>query len=219
MLEIHKRITNCTNCTLCKNQQPLIHNTESADIFWVGLSAVKSGNKYDMPLSDSTNSGKLLYKIEIDSISKSYYRTNLVKCLPLDEKNKIRYPVASEMKFCVSNLFDEIHFYKPKVVILLGKPVAGFVLKKLGVNNFNFDNEFNYQTYKINNIIFVPVHHPSYILVYKRKKVDLYIKGIQTIISKSTIIPVKNKNKVYTVEQKLPHNERLSHNLVLNYRL
>jgi uracil-DNA glycosylase len=211
MLDIHKNITSCNNCTLCNNQSPLIHNNSSAEIFWVGLSAVKTENKFDMPLAASTNSGKLLYNIETPFHSDLFYRTNLVKCLPLDDKNKIRYPITSEMKNCISNLLLEIQYFKPKLIFLLGKPVASFVLHHFGIKDFVLDNEFNYSTFIIKNTVFVPIHHPSYILVYKRKKVDIYIKGIQSMINS---LCVYNKvraiglypEKVFTFDQTSRNN-------------
>lgn len=185
MLEIHKTITSCKNCSLCSNQTPLIHNNCSAEVFWVGLSAVKTENRFDMPLSETTNSGKLLYRIESRFNSESFYRTNLVKCLPLDDHSKIRYPVTTEMKNCFSNLTLELNYFKPKLVFLLGKPVAAFVLNKYGIRDFSLDNEYDYTVYQIENTVFVPVHHPSYILVYKRKFVETYIHGIQSIIEQT----------------------------------
>lgn len=197
MLEIHKKITSCNNCTLCNNQSPLIHNNSSAEIFWVGLSAVKTESKFDMPLAASTNSGRLIYNIENIFHSDLFYRTNLVKCLPLNDKNKIRYPLSSEMKSCISNLSLEINQFKPKLIFLLGKPVAGFVLQKYGIKNFSLDSEFKYSTFQLNNTVFVPIHHPSYILVYKRKKVDIYIKEIQNIIKRSDVFNKIESKEIY----------------------
>ena len=38
---------------------------------------------------------------------------------------------------------------------------------------------FHYAPITVNNIDFIPIHHPSYILVYKRKLLDEYIKQVQ----------------------------------------
>ena len=187
---------------MCNNQSPLIHNNSSAEVFWVGLSAVKTENKFDMPLSESTNSGKLLYRIENRFNSESFYRSNLVKCLPLDDRSKIRYPVTMEMKSCFSNLTLELDYFKPKLVFLLGKPVAAFVLNKYGIKDFSLDNEFNYTVYQTENTVFVPIHHPSYILVYKRKLVELYIHGIQSIIEKTNDESVEIKTSPHFSPEK-----------------
>ena len=110
-------IRNCKKCGLCVNQTPLIHDCASADIIWVGLSAVKAQDNSEIPLSSKTNTGKLIESVEQLCTSKSFYRTNLVKCLPL-ENDKIRYPSTSEMQKCLPHLIDEIQYFKPKIVFL-----------------------------------------------------------------------------------------------------
>ena len=199
MIELHRNIVNCKNCCLCNNQAALIHNSKDADVFWVGLSAVKTENKYETPLSVTTNSGKLIYKIESLFPFRSFYRTNLVKCLPLDDKCKIRYPSSKEMNSCFINLNLEIDYLKPKLVFLLGKQVATFVLKEYGIKDYVLNDDFEYSTFKIKNIVLVPVHHPSYILVYKRKKIENYISGIQQRIAE--IYQISNNDNHNTSQQ------------------
>jgi Uracil-DNA glycosylase len=151
------------------------------DVVWVGLSAVKATNKDETPLAVNTNSGKLIYSIEASLSDYTFHKTNLVKCLPLLGE-KIRYPSNPEMKSCYSNLELEINHLKPKIIFLLGKQVASFVLKQHNIQEIQLSDEFHYQTYSVNGILFIPIHHPSYILVYKRKMVDNYIKGIGDLI-------------------------------------
>lgn len=140
-----------------------------------------------MPLSPSTNSGALIERIEFPfRKSVSFYKTNLVKCVPL-KNDKIRYPLEHEMEKCYNNFEWELETLTPSVVFLLGKQVATFVLKKQSIRNVILDDQFVFQSYRFNNIEFVPVHHPSYILVYKRKLIDLYVRGIQSLF------PVKGK--------------------------
>jgi DNA polymerase len=181
MYSISNNIRNCNICELCRNQQPLVQQSSYADIFWVGLSAVKTSDKLEIPLSPSTNSGKLINSVELILQNKSFYKTNLVKCLPL-ENDKIRYPSMNEMKGCHFHLKDEIQYFKPKLVFLLGKQVASFVLREFGVSDFSLDNEYNYSSFIIDNCKYIPIHHPSFILVYKRKKMLDYLKSIENII-------------------------------------
>lgn len=201
MNNLFKNIKSCTQCGLCMNQKPLIQNSSCADIFWVGLSAVKTSVNSDIPLSPGTNSGKLISSIEFFLENKSFHRTNIVKCLPLDN-GKIRYPSAKEMKNCFFHLKDEISYLKPKLIFLLGKQVSTFVLKEVGINSFSLDESFNYSTYKADNNIFVPVHHPSFILVYKRKKLQNYIQSIESLIRKIDVninpIPLYIKGEEYS---------------------
>jgi DNA polymerase len=174
------QIKRCQGCPLYNNQAPLLDTNTDADVFWVGLSAVKVGSiKKETPLSSKTNSGKLISEIEQKNKRVDFYKTNLVKCLPLEE-GKIRYPNKSEMKACCKHLISEISEFKPKLVFLLGKQVSDFIIKD---KNLKYSDEFNYQVVVKGNTTYVPVHHPSYILVYKRKKTDAYIKGITQVIN------------------------------------
>ncbi len=180
---IKKQISNCQNCPLFNNQLPLLDSTVEADIIWVGLSAVKVDcTEREHPLSQETNTGKLIAEIESKARNAEFYKTNLVKCLPLKEE-KIRYPKSSEMKSCSGHLKSEITGFKPKIVFLLGKQVSTFVTED---KKLKFSDTFNYKSFQKDNITYIPVHHPSYILVYKRKKLNSYINGISKIINQVT---------------------------------
>jgi DNA polymerase len=149
-------------------------------VFWVGLSAVAFGEDQEkLPLSPFTRSGALIAEIEKSS-SKNliFYKTNLVKCLPL-KKDKIRYPLQHEMEKCYPNLELEIKELRPSTVFLLGKQVASFVIDKLVGDEVVFNETFRYKGLTVNGVTYVPVHHPSYILVYKRMHINKYKKGIQ----------------------------------------
>ena len=199
MNNIFNNILNCKSCKLCNNQSPLVQQCFYADVFWVGLSAVQTVYKSEIPLSPTTNSGKLINSIESFFQSNSFYKTNAVKCLPLDNK-KIRYPSISEMKSCFFHLKEEIQFFKPQLVFLLGKQVSSFVLKEFSISAILFDDEFKYSSFFIENILYVPIHHPSYILVYKRKKLRNYISSIENILAN---IQINNK----TIKQSALRNE------------
>jgi uracil-DNA glycosylase len=170
----------CQSCGLYINQRPLFDVGKESNVFWVGLSAVQfAEGDHMMPLSPNTNSGALINLIE-EPFKKSlaFYKTNLVKCVPLKE-DKIRYPLEHEMEKCFVNFQWELEAFTPSVVFLLGNQVSTFVLKKFDIINFSLDDTFSFDSYSRNNTLFVPVQHPSYILVYKRKQIDNYIKGLQ----------------------------------------
>ena len=174
----------CKSCKLYINQFPLTENKAKADVFWVGLSAVQvnDDDEYQIPLSPSTRSGKLIEDIEKQcNGAATFLKTNLVKCLPLNE-NKIRYPEKLEMDKCYPNLTNELEKYSPKIVFLLGRQVSIFTLKKYGFQLPTLGLSFKYEGFEVNGTIFIPIHHPSYILVYKRKFVENYISGIQVIV-------------------------------------
>ena len=174
----------CKKCSLCINQLPLVDKRVSADIMWVGLSAKKVEDVGTaIPLSNDTNSGKLIDNIESGLGEFTFIKANLVKCLPLDEHSKLRYPTTNEMKACYSNLKQEIIKVKPKVVFLLGMNVSKFILKDIKVTITGLDNKYQYTYFRHNDIYYVPIHHPSYIHIYKRKQIDQYILGVQSIIN------------------------------------
>ena len=167
-------------------------------MFWVGLSAVAfSEDEEKLPLSPFTRSGALIAEIEKTSRKDLiFYKTNLVKCLPL-KKDKIRYPLQHEMEKCYPNLELEIKELSPSIVFLLGKQVASFVFDKLGGKDVVFSETFRYKGLTVNGVTYVPVHHPSYILVYKRMQLGKYKKNIQAFFDKAEIF---KKNQAATVK-------------------
>lgn len=188
--ESNKRINpakskSCRACGLYLNQPPAFDTRKTASVFWVGLSAVQfSGDDERVPLSPSTRSGALIAEIEKTfSRTVSFYKTNLVKCLPLS-RDKIRYPIKSEMERCYANFADEIEIMKPKLVFLLGKQVASFIYEQIGGGAVGLSDDFEFKSFTFNGIIYVPVHHPSFILVYKRKFIGEYTSGIHSHIKK-----------------------------------
>jgi len=178
----------CKSCGLYLNQLPALDKLKKSHAFWVGLSAVQFDEDVEkLPLSPLTNSGKLIEKIEAPFDNDiSFYKTNLVKCLPL-RGDKIRYPVEHEMEKCFPNFQYELKKLKPSVVFLLGKQVCSFVMKKLSKNDISLNENFQYDSFTLNNISFFPIHHPSYILVYKRKNLQQYIDSIRTILEETTV--------------------------------
>lgn len=180
-----KKVHNCQKCGLCFNQKPLLDKEKKCQVFWVGLSAKKTEDDEEIPLSPKTNTGMIIQKIEEMCENIITYKTNLVKCLPLTEKQKIRYPNSKEIDSCFEHLVGEIHVMSPQIVFLLGEKVYSAVGKHLKINFEKWD-EFEYHYKEYNGIYYVPIHHPSYIYVYKRKQVDKYIESIVRIIQTIT---------------------------------
>lgn len=177
-----EEILSCVKCEMCKNQKPLLDNNRKCDVMWVGLSAKKVDDIYSsIPLSNETNSGKLISEIESEIEGFEFYKTNIVKCLPVDENGKLRYPTTLEMNLCIINLEKEIKYLQPKIVVLLGNKVIESIQKKLRISFDKFD-KYNYKLYCHNDLYFVPIHHPSYISVYKRKQKIEYITSVKKLI-------------------------------------
>lgn len=175
------KIKSCKKCNLHNNQPPLLDKLARADVIWMGLSAKKTKNEQDIPLNKDTISGNIINKIEEDLLAYKFYKTNLVKCLPL-ENHKLRYPNKNECAVCFENFIEEIRCIKPKIVFLLGKIVSDFVKKEQGLTIENTENILNYTIYCQNRIYYIPIPHPSYIYVYKRHQVNDYIKDLTQLI-------------------------------------
>lgn len=177
-----EQIRMCQKCGLCINQKPLLDSEKDCQVFWVGLSAKQIVSNSEIPLSPETNTGMLIQKIEEMCDNIVTYKTNLVKCLPLTEHQKLRYPNKKEIDCCFENLINEIHTMSPRIVFLLGEKVYSSVGRHFNIQFEKWD-EFDYHYKEHDGIYFVPIHHPSYIYIYKRKKIDQYMRGIEKIIN------------------------------------
>ncbi len=174
-------IKNCAKCALCTNQKPLLDKVCKGKVFWVGLSAKKIKYENESPLSSTTNSGKIISQVEERCAGISMYKTNIVKCLPLDDRGKLRYPNKFEINLCISNIDCEITALSPSIVFLLGSLVTEAVGRYFQIE---FDSwiDFYYKPKQCKGIYFVPIQHPSYIHVYKRKSMYDYMCGLESII-------------------------------------
>lgn len=157
-------IEKCNRCSISCNQKPLMDILRKSDIMIIGISAKMKETEDEIPLSENTNSGKLIKMIEErlgeENNNVSCYRSNMVKCVPLDEKGKIRYPDILEIENCINNLVYELSIVRPKIVVLLGRLVEKHLKKKI--------IELGYNT--------ITIHHPSYIHVYRKKEIEKYVE-------------------------------------------
>jgi DNA polymerase len=179
----------CKACGLYLNQLPVFDEQKTSSVFWVGLSSVLMGiNDVRLPLAPSTRTGSLIERIENDYKQElSFYKTNIVKCLPL-ENEKIRYPKKHEMQKCYPNLVEEIEHLRPTLVFLLGKQVATFILEQHSTKIVSLSNSFDYTSFQIGKVTYIPIHHPSFILVYKRKNIEDYIRGVDAFLQQITTL-------------------------------
>ena len=156
---------------------------KNVNVMWVGLSAKKATDAENCtPLHISTNTGKLVAEIEARCHQARFYKTHLVKVPPLDSKGKLRYPTLKECTLCYPELQIEIRAVNPRVVLLLGTKTATFVLRQLGLQMPKL--YYTYQSFEYEKRWYVPIHHPSYIMVYKRKEKNQYIQAVETVIGR-----------------------------------
>lgn len=180
-------IQKCRNCSLCNNQEPLLqtHQRDNYLTFFVGLSAVQvECVDSEVPFSTSTRSGALLRGIGDTAHQDSIYFTNVVKCLPLKD-GKIRYPTKSEMESCFPNLEFELNAYNPQKLVLFGKQVANYVVKRLGASLNQEQPVEGVAFYSTERLSILAAPHPSYMLIYKRKNINWYTSTIKAFCSES----------------------------------
>ena len=156
---------------------------KNANVMWVGLSAKKAINaEICAPLHIDTNTGKLVAEIEARCRHASFYKTNLVKFPPLDSKGKLRYPTPEECMRYYPKLQIEIQTINPHVVLLLGNKTAAFVFHQLGLQMPKLS--YKYRAFEYEGRLYVPIQHPSYIMVYKRKEKDRYVQAVKAVIER-----------------------------------
>ncbi len=160
---------------------------KNTTVMWVGLSAKKvvdaSDTRTCAPLHVNTNTGKLVAEIEARCHPDiRFFKTNLVGFPPLDSRGKLRYPTLRECALCYPELQNEILAVNPRVVLLLGNKTATFVLCQLGLPI----PKLSYRCHILEHEKrwYVSIYHPSYILVYKRKEKDQYVRGVKAAIER-----------------------------------
>lgn len=185
-------IKSCTRCNLYKHQTPLIDNYKISDVMWVGLSAkIMCDYMNSVPLDISTSTGELIHEVEDCFENVQFYKSNIVKCAPLDNDGKLRYPTKKEINICLSNLLLEIELVRPRIIFLLGKQVADAISQYYSVP-FSKVTSYNVSSYKIGNLVYIPVFHPSYINVYKKPDRKNYIESLKQLIAKELQVTYKN---------------------------
>ena len=143
---------------------------------WVGISDKPSTE----PLATSTATGKVVAEIERELTGLSFHRTNLVKYAPLDDTGKLRYPTTEEMAQGADLLLQEVAELQPRIVVTLGAAVSKVVVERVSLRGrfTGLGNSFSYAPCAGGRFFVLPVHHPSFILVYRRKRLHSYIASI-----------------------------------------
>jgi len=103
------------------------------------------------------------------------YITNIVKCLPKNEKGNNRKPSNFEVNQCMKHLVEEMGLIKPEKIICLGKTAYKNIMDKTPW----------YPAFRTCEIIYL--EHPSYIYNYQggkpgTKKASDYVEKMHNII-------------------------------------
>lgn len=182
VIKLFEKIEKCQKCDLYHNQKPLLDKVRTADIMVVGISAKRVHDEKEVPLDAKTKSGQIVSMLEAKALKNGYsiYRTNLVKCVPLNSDGEIRYPNKEEIIACMDNFFVEYECVTPKLIILLGNQVKEAVERHFNVKLPKAKNcEFLFQ--KVDKYMFVTGYHPSYIMRSKRKT-ELYLNNFEKML-------------------------------------
>lgn len=121
----------------------------------------------------STHSWKIIEKIVTINKEIPFYKVNLVRGVPIDERWNLRYPDHQEKENWFKRLSEEISLLKPQIIYLFWKEVSDFVLQKLDTQSIHH-NSYQYWPSRL-----ICAEHPSFIYTYKRSSLATYIENIQ----------------------------------------
>lgn len=168
----------CNSCTITSQTVSAPNSSEHPHVMFIGISGKSVRGKDLDPLSGDSRSGSILTPLLTNFGESFFYKTNLVKCHPTDFSGKTRYPSNLEIDNCKPHTIDEINLIKPRIVFLLGKIVAENLLFTLTTSN---SITFYSPTIHL-GVAYFPIHHPSYISIYKRKHIHEYITKLSHAI-------------------------------------
>lgn len=161
-----------TKCLGCRVD---VRTPGHAPILFVGISGKPEANELD-PV---TKSGGVIAAIAAKLGAAYIAKTNLVSCAPLDANGKLRYPNKLEMNACFPSFLAYVESVSPSMIIPLGAVTSKYIIEKMADSTFSgLCPQFKYATYTGRVARILPVHHPSYILIYKRKLLDAYVQAV-----------------------------------------
>ena len=149
---------NCTSCSLSETRKNVVvgKGNEAAHIVIIGEGPGEQEDNTGLPFVG--RAGKMLdtalSSVDIDPLNDCYI-TNIVKCRPPDN----RKPTPNEAEACMPWLNEQINLMNPKIIILAGSTaVESFLGIKEPISKIRG------QWIEKNNIKYMPIFHPSYLL-------------------------------------------------------
>ncbi len=149
---------NCTSCDLSITRKKVVvgKGNETARIVIIGEGPGEQEDITGLPFVG--RAGKMLdtalSSVDIDPL-KDCYITNIVKCRPPNN----RKPTSSEVETCMPWLNEQVNLLSPKIIILAGSTaVQSFLGIKEPISKIRG------QWIEKNNIKYMPIFHPSYLL-------------------------------------------------------
>ena len=155
---LNRACIKCTSCDLSKTRKNVVvgKGNEEAHIVIIGEGPGEQEDIMGLPFVG--RAGKMLdtalASVDIDPL-KDCYITNIVKCRPPDN----RKPNPLEVEACMPWLSEQINLLRPKIIVLAGSTaVQSFLGIKEPIS------QIRGQWIEKNNIKYMPIFHPSYLL-------------------------------------------------------
>ena len=156
--KLNSDCVNCTSCDLSITRKKVVvgKGNETARIVIIGEGPGEQEDITGLPFVG--RAGKMLdtalSSVDIDPL-KDCYITNIVKCRPPNN----RKPTSSEVETCMPWLNEQVNLLSPKIIILAGSTaVQSFLGIKEPISKIRG------QWIEKNNIKYMPIFHPSYLL-------------------------------------------------------
>ena len=156
--KLNSDCVNCTSCGLSITRKKVVvgKGNETARIVIIGEGPGEQEDIKGLPFVG--RAGKMLdtalSSVDIDPL-KDCYITNIVKCRPPNN----RKPTSSEVETCMPWLNEQVNLLSPKIIILAGSTaVQSFLGIKEPISKIRG------QWIEKNNIKYMPIFHPSYLL-------------------------------------------------------
>ncbi len=161
---IAKKVSQCTRCKLAKTRQKTVfgEGNPNADLLFIGEGPGREEDISGRPFIG--RSGQFLTRMIENGIKvprNHVYITNIVKCRPTVDLafKKDRPPDKEELGVCHPYLLKQIEIIQPKVIVAVGGPASKFLLStNLGITRLRG------KWHKFQDILVMPIYHPSYIL-------------------------------------------------------
>jgi uracil-DNA glycosylase len=157
--ELAREASTCTRCVLSRTRTQAVFSdgNPQAPIMLIGEGPGQQEDETGVPFVGRAGQllTQILASVGIDR-KRDIYICNTVKCRPPQN----RKPEPEEMSACFPYLEGQLHWVKPKVILLAGATAVQDILKtKVGITRIRgqwFDTPFGAKA--------MPIFHPSYLL-------------------------------------------------------
>lgn len=156
--------------------------SEELRVFWIGVSAQRNerGSRTP-PLTSETPTGAIIDQIIAACTPElPHTKLNLVDRVLLDESGRLRPPTKDELAAAFRRMLRLMRQNRGALFIFLGNYIRDFFQSHEGKGKLNL-----YTVYDIGTARAAFVHHPSYVRVYKYKKMAEYTSKVASLVVSS----------------------------------